>query len=122
MQFNKWIKVGEGEVICDKCDGAGYRDKPQLRGIVRSDECPKCEGQGKLDWIDNAMGKKKSARDALPTQAATKQYVDSLTQGINWHNADSPPNTPSKGDAFYNTSDDIMYVFDDNSWVKMVST
>lgn len=118
MQFNKWIKVGDGEVICDKCNGTGCLAELQLRGIVRHDECPKCEGDGKLDWIDNVMGKKKSLRE-IPTQAAIEQYVDSVTSGLTWHAADSPPNIPSKGDAFHNTSDNSMHVFDGKSWIKV---
>ena len=43
----------EGEVFCDCCDGIG---------IVRNEEgpnfhCSKCRGAGKLDWVENVVGK-----------------------------------------------------------------
>ncbi|MCK5603329.1 hypothetical protein KAR91_15705 [Candidatus Pacearchaeota archaeon] len=47
--------LSEGEVICNKCLGAGEI----LRGDIQyMDEiCSKCWGTGKIDWIENVMGK-----------------------------------------------------------------
>lgn len=46
----------EGEIICPKCKGTGgiddgYSDEDLIK------TCSKCFGDGKLDWIELAMGK-----------------------------------------------------------------
>ncbi len=58
-QFN----LEEGEYICDKCGGTGrinnhnpYHSFPHSRS--RTVFCPMCQGTGKLDWIENIVGKK----------------------------------------------------------------
>jgi len=53
-----------GEVICGKCNGRRRiaTDKPKwwvIRFKEVEDLCPKCFGDGKLDWIENVIGKKK---------------------------------------------------------------
>jgi hypothetical protein len=48
----------EGEVICNKCEGGG--SWPQLfleEEDARFYRCPKCYGEGKLDWIYAVTGK-----------------------------------------------------------------
>ncbi len=53
MKTEKDLK--EGEVICNKCSGTG-----EIHGRRRIDAsltCSKCWGVGKLDWIDNVMGR-----------------------------------------------------------------
>ncbi len=57
-------ELEEGEVICNKCNGKRRirTDKPkwwQLRLTEIESLCPKCWGDGKLDWIENAVGKKR---------------------------------------------------------------
>jgi hypothetical protein len=48
--------VKDGEVVCNKCLGEG---EILLRGDHFGVElCPKCLGVGKLDWIENVVGKK----------------------------------------------------------------
>jgi len=57
MELNEEL----GEVICDECDGKGevqYQIDECQSTEVR---CPKCFGDGKLDWVENAMGKKKES-------------------------------------------------------------
>ena len=46
------MKLEEGEVICDKCNGdvKSYNESFTV--------CTKCWGTGKLDWIDLCVGKK----------------------------------------------------------------
>jgi len=41
------------EIICDKCHGFGK--KPGTRLV-----CKKCGGEGKLDWVENIVGKRKN--------------------------------------------------------------
>jgi DnaJ-class molecular chaperone len=49
----------EGELICPKCDGLGFTNKIQKDKIgLFKYTCPKCKGRGKLDWIENVVGKK----------------------------------------------------------------
>ena len=57
-------ELEEGEVICNKCNGKRLikTDKPkwwQRRLSEIESLCPKCWGDGKLDWIENAVGKKR---------------------------------------------------------------
>jgi len=40
-----------GEVICDKCDGKGWRQTD-----LWENQCEKCWGAGKVDWISHIMG------------------------------------------------------------------
>ena len=46
----------DGEIVCNKCLGEGeilpYGDH---FGV---EICPKCLGVGKLDWVENVVGKK----------------------------------------------------------------
>ena len=42
-------KMTKDEMNCSECDGVGY---------ILEDECPKCFGTGKLDWIENVVGKR----------------------------------------------------------------
>jgi len=51
----KKIHLEEGEVMCSKCNGSGYtQDNSDFN---RYNICNKCYGEGKLDWIDNILGK-----------------------------------------------------------------
>jgi DnaJ-class molecular chaperone len=47
-----------GEIICDKCKGEGTIFYPYNKQI-RWCECRKCQGDGKVDWIENVVGKEK---------------------------------------------------------------
>ena len=46
------IKLKKGEVSCNKCNGTGNYNTQLV--------CPKCYGTGKLDWIENVVGKHKN--------------------------------------------------------------
>lgn len=47
-------ELEEGEVLCDVCNGFGYDNNPNFGPIV----CKKCQGIGKLDWIERIVGRK----------------------------------------------------------------
>lgn len=45
----------EGEEVCSSCKGRGYHPSKQDWNTMAS-TCQKCNGEGKVDWISNAMG------------------------------------------------------------------
>ncbi len=49
-QNEKQFILQEGEMVCNKCDGEGrlMDDFPYI-------PCPKCKGQGIIDWVKQAM-------------------------------------------------------------------
>lgn len=46
------MELKPGEIICDECLGTGESIAYNL--------CPKCHGNGKLDWIEAVVGKRSS--------------------------------------------------------------
>lgn len=65
-RYNKnkkcYVELEEGEQFCPKCDGSGR--VPKRNGKYASIRfaaelnCDKCLGDGKIDWIERATGKK----------------------------------------------------------------
>jgi len=59
---NKVIELNKGEKFCDKCKGKGVvlnRHKalrPPYK-TIKYLECNKCLGAGKLDWVEEIVGK-----------------------------------------------------------------
>lgn len=49
------IKLDPGDVICDKCGGEKLTPVRAIGNIKML--CPRCDGKGKLDWIENIVGK-----------------------------------------------------------------
>ena len=45
------FKLEEGEMVCDKCEGGG-------KSWIYTTPCSKCQGEGKVDWIENIVGRK----------------------------------------------------------------
>ena len=54
------VEVEEHEFICDKCDGFGFIQDKDPDYLIT---CPKCQGAKKVDWIENAVGKKPKPKD-----------------------------------------------------------
>jgi hypothetical protein len=96
----------EGEVICNKCEGGGTW--PQLFMDEYNDDsaqyyiCPKCHGNGKLDWIEKICGKPKNpyynftlplVRKIYPKLIASElvsvQPMDKPTEVNIWQKADT---------------------------------
>lgn len=55
-KYNYWknevdVELFPGEEICPKCDGSGIK----LKLSEFLSKCPKCMGNGKLDWISKLM-------------------------------------------------------------------
>lgn len=52
------ISLNEGEEFCSKCDGRGLtREYTNYINDYLTLVCDKCLGDGKIDWIEKAVGK-----------------------------------------------------------------
>jgi DnaJ-class molecular chaperone len=64
--FNKYknclISLNEGEEFCKKCHGEGMVTLKKIGSGMFSKKrvlvCNKCFGTGKLDWVEEAIGKR----------------------------------------------------------------
>jgi DnaJ-class molecular chaperone len=90
------IHLNEGEMICDKCEGVGGIP-PKIQLVQLQTMCPKCKGSGKVDWIENIVGKVKTKTDIFSssrysyTMTATEvqerttihdDWIDALAKSI----------------------------------------
>jgi hypothetical protein len=53
------MDLNPSEVVCSKCHGT----KSMMVDDFYYFKCDKCKGTGKLDWIENIVGKKKHSVD-----------------------------------------------------------
>jgi hypothetical protein len=53
--FKENIKLLPGEIVCDKCNGRGYKNAEGDKYIFTF-RCNKCKGAGKLTWVENVFG------------------------------------------------------------------
>ena len=65
-RYNKYkkclISLEEGEEFCTKCKGEGIIVRKRRSGLFRNSVrlcCSKCNGDGKVDWVEKATGKKR---------------------------------------------------------------
>lgn len=58
IEGEKTLELREDELICPVCKGAGHTKKSIY-------VCEKCDGIGKVDWVTNAMIRKKKERSSL---------------------------------------------------------
>jgi DnaJ-class molecular chaperone len=56
IKRDKKMLLLNGEVLCDVC--RGWKQVEISEGFRYIVDCPKCHGTGKLDWIENVVGKK----------------------------------------------------------------
>jgi len=53
-----------GEVLCDRCGGSGFVgpgekfDYSSSEPGIMPKRCKKCRGEGRLDWVENVVGKR----------------------------------------------------------------
>lgn len=72
----------EKKYKCNKCDGKGYLEESfevetieihhmgsniKMPGRSNVKTCPKCRGEGELDWIENIKGKKSLSLSYITT-------------------------------------------------------
>jgi len=72
--------IKKGEMVCNGCGGVGGV------GDILQDECPKCFGTGKLDWIENVVGKRDpslSFWDMVdePTRMMAENFIEKIKSG-----------------------------------------
>lgn len=64
------MKLEEGEVECEACGGTGLtrRDGVKVVASTNPEEfaCKKCDGSGRVNWIENIFGKQKNSRLVKP--------------------------------------------------------
>jgi len=61
IYHKRLISLNEGEQFCPKCGGKGkvkdYNKYRLYKSSLISLVCNKCLGDGKIDWIETAIGK-----------------------------------------------------------------
>ena len=51
------VKLNPGDVICYRCNGTGEIINSKHYKSLMDIQCYVCYGEGKLDWIENIVGK-----------------------------------------------------------------
>lgn len=67
-RHERLIDLQEGEIICDVCKG-NFCTQRLHEDMIYRQVCYKCNGAGKVDWVDNVLGKK-SQRASLKSDWA----------------------------------------------------
>lgn len=109
------MKLEHGEVECRGCNGTGKMNrstriitskKPYISTTstesLTSFTCTKCHGLGKLDWIENVLGKRIS-----------KKETTTMHQGVSF------PTNSIIGDLFYSYQDRHMYRKGQYGWEQI---
>ena len=101
------MKLKPGEVVCNRCNGSGkYPSSNNSSTCIDSYKCFKCHGTGKLDWIENIVGKKFS-----------KPILNE------WFSVSNANPTKAKfGQIYLNLDNNIISRFNGISWIKIVSS
>jgi len=82
------IELKEGELLCDQCEGRGTipeKDDPFMLARM----CEKCQGDGKVDWIENIMGK--APRQNYSTSGSSSMSSTFTMSGMNGTSFASKP-------------------------------
>ena len=125
--------LAEGEVLCDVCNGFGYENNPHFGPII----CKKCQGAGKLDWIERIVGKKEdpftfSSYSGVTSYAGISGWqglsgasgtpgvsgVPGLSGFIHSHSHTVQQQNTTTGSILHNQSENEIEVFDGEKWVK----
>ena len=52
-------KEENNKITCSRCKGRGWEFIKIIKDITGRVPCTKCLGEGKLDWVENIVGKKR---------------------------------------------------------------
>jgi hypothetical protein len=112
-KINPNVNLKKGEYLCKPCNGWGriLNEDSLLRTPFL--KCPVCLGDGKLDWIENIVGKQEEniqGENTWRPRAVTGVIVKN-----------EPPN-PKKGMKFYDMDKRCLKVFDGKDWIIETST
>lgn len=76
------IHLEEGEMICDKCEGEGVLIFSKIDISYADVTCDKCAGTGKVDWVENVVGKKSVYTDSSSHVHINNDMVDAISYSI----------------------------------------
>lgn len=88
------VPLNDGEIYCDLC---------KQNGRYVNEMCPKCKGTGKLDWVENVVGKK----EKLNVFVESYEKVDTL------------PKPLDEGKMVFSISEDKLFVCVSSEWVEV---
>ncbi|MCK5613597.1 hypothetical protein KAR91_67635 [Candidatus Pacearchaeota archaeon] len=61
------FKLEEGEMVCNQCEGSG-------KSWIYTTLCSKCQGHGKVDWVENIVGRKPALIDTTGSNNVSFGY------------------------------------------------
>jgi hypothetical protein len=77
------IKLNPGDIYCPKCGGIGRRyDEQKSGGWTFSEECNVCLGAGKLDWIEQVVGKPRNWIEIDLSEELARKLSEDLAKEI----------------------------------------
>jgi len=111
-KVNPNINLQKGEYLCKPCNGWGR--------ILNEDEllrtpflkCPVCLGHGKLDWIENIVGKREENRS---------DDCDWRPRAVTGIIAGDPPPKLEEGTAFYDKDKDVLKIYNGKTWFTLAN-
>lgn len=86
----------EGEAICRKCLGVGeILPKEEHFGVQN---CPKCQGRGIVDWVEQVVGKPILITDSSASVSSTSGTSSAGSSGVvsSWSMKKDPKYVPLK--------------------------
>lgn len=70
------MKLEPGEIICENCNGKGKIEVQfEENGSMIPVPCFKCDGTGKLTWIENVFGKEVKSTQSWMGSNTPKGYI-----------------------------------------------
>jgi len=101
---NPCSDVEEFEIKCPQCDGNGYDNK----GFI----CNKCIGEGKLDWIENIVGKLRNYNSSALDRVNVRRLISYIEKSISDHISQNYLDSAIDDKAINNIKNDIGYQLD----------
>jgi len=103
------MELKPGEYICEKCEGTGNNPPMKRNGKYLKpgvyEICGHCHGEGKLDWIENVVGK--------------KQPMVDMTRNLNVQFFAKKPRNPKDGNAYVDKQTGNMNIYESGNWISI---